>query len=70
MNAADGLAVLYGLCDEWTARQQLIGSVGGKPDHLHDELGGADGDESAGPEPLDRQARIAQVASLARMAGG
>lgn len=70
MNAAEGLAVLWGLCDEWTARQQLIGSLGGKPDRLRDELGGDDPEESDGPQLVDRQARIAQVAGLVRIAGG
>lgn len=52
--------MLYGLCDSWTARRQLIGALGGAPEQLDNALTPAE------PAGVDPQARAAQIAALAR----
>jgi hypothetical protein len=61
------LPLLYGLCDEWTARRQLIGALGGEPDYLDESL--APSTSSTSSDPAARDARAAQISALAAAFG-
>ena len=61
MSARQGLALLYGLCDEWTARRQLLGALGGDPDHLDQALTPS---TSTGSDPEARDVRQAEIAAF------
>lgn len=63
MTARDALPLLYGLCDEWTARSQIIAALGGKPDHLTEALTPDSGGET--PTPSTSPGRHTQIAALA-----
>ncbi|MEV6798544.1 hypothetical protein AB0M91_09370 [Micromonospora rifamycinica] len=64
------MPLLYGLCDEWTARAQALAALGGKPHALADALSAPadDVDEgqastpAGGPDP-GRAAAIAAMAA-------
>jgi hypothetical protein len=65
MTARQGLPLLYGLCDEWTARAQVIASLGGKPNQL-DEAMTPPAAAAATPDgDTATSARHAQIAALA-----
>lgn len=65
LSARAGLPLLYGLCDEWAARRQLIGALGGEPDQLDEALEASD----STPSRTDPDARRAEVAALAAACG-
>ncbi|MGC5664924.1 hypothetical protein ACN261_31540 [Micromonospora sp. WMMD723] len=67
MTARRALPVLYGLCDEWTARRQMLAALGGEPDQLTDTLTPSAPPADAGPagEPTVAENRAAEIAALA-----
>lgn len=62
------MPLLYGLCDEWTARQQLLGALGAEPDHL-DEALSPSMTSTASKDPQALAARQAQISALAAAFG-
>lgn len=65
--ADEGLAVLHVLAEDWLARRQLLAAVGVKdPDRLDTVL-----DEAGrSRRPVDRSARVAEVAAFVAATGG
>ncbi|SCL15049.1 hypothetical protein [Micromonospora inyonensis] len=68
------MPLLYGLCDEWTARRHLLAALSGEPDPLNDAL---DVDQDHDGESVDEPAaaggpspgRLAEIAALSAACG-